>query len=217
MARLTGALFSLAASGTIADTLTFAKWKGVQYVRTRVIPANPDTAGQQAVRGVFISLNELWKRMPTMAREPWIAAVAGLPLTPRNRHIQANVKLLVDNANWFEYVWSVSGGSAVPPASFATVGGVGLMRVLNMNSPTPPVGHTFSKRVACCIEDGDPSTTGGIVRPMYCHSVVSENAPFNIANVPAGVYRTGGWFEWTRDSDGKLFYSTFLDAAGTVT
>lgn len=41
---------SLDASGTLAQTLTASKWKGRNYIRQRIIPANPDTAGQQTVR-----------------------------------------------------------------------------------------------------------------------------------------------------------------------
>lgn len=46
MAKVQGALFSVDASGTYAGKLTFAKWKGVQYVRNRVDPSNPMTTGQ---------------------------------------------------------------------------------------------------------------------------------------------------------------------------
>lgn len=51
MAKLTGPLFSLSASGSIADTLTYFTWKGLNIVRQRVVPANPNTALQQTQRG----------------------------------------------------------------------------------------------------------------------------------------------------------------------
>lgn len=41
---------SLDASGTYAGALTFAKWKGRQYVRNRVDPANPQSANQVITR-----------------------------------------------------------------------------------------------------------------------------------------------------------------------
>ncbi len=50
MAKVQGALFSVDASGTYAGKLTFAKWKGIQYVRNRVDPANPMFEGQVFAR-----------------------------------------------------------------------------------------------------------------------------------------------------------------------
>lgn len=53
MAKVTGPLFSLSASGQIAKSLVFMKWKGIQDVRKYVIPANPNTTLQIAQRGKF--------------------------------------------------------------------------------------------------------------------------------------------------------------------
>lgn len=47
---------SIDASGTFADTLTASKWKGRNYMRQRVIPSNPQTSGQQAVRSILGTL-----------------------------------------------------------------------------------------------------------------------------------------------------------------
>lgn len=41
---------SLDASQTLGGTLTFAKWKGRNYVRLAVKPYNPKSADQEAVR-----------------------------------------------------------------------------------------------------------------------------------------------------------------------
>ena len=60
MAKVTGPLFSLSASGQIAKTLVFGDWKGIDVVRKYVIPANPNTAGQQTQRGIFAGAVEDW-------------------------------------------------------------------------------------------------------------------------------------------------------------
>ena len=60
MAKVTGPLFSLSASGQIAKTLVFGDWKGIDIVRKYVIPANPKTAGQQTQRGFFSAAVEDW-------------------------------------------------------------------------------------------------------------------------------------------------------------
>ena len=61
MAKLTGPLFSLGASGTIAKTITFGKWKGIPTARQRVVPSNPDTTDQQTQRGFFATCVSFWR------------------------------------------------------------------------------------------------------------------------------------------------------------
>lgn len=56
MAKVTGPLMSMSASGSVAGAIVFATWKGVAYVRQLVIPANPNTADQQGARSVLGSL-----------------------------------------------------------------------------------------------------------------------------------------------------------------
>lgn len=53
MARVTGPLMSMEASGTIGKTLTFASWVGRQYVRRWTRPTNPQTADQMDQRNAF--------------------------------------------------------------------------------------------------------------------------------------------------------------------
>lgn len=50
MAKVTGPLMSLEASGSVYGALTFAKWKGRPYVRSLVIPSNPQTTLQTDAR-----------------------------------------------------------------------------------------------------------------------------------------------------------------------
>jgi len=50
MAKVTSPLMSIDASGSIASTIVFSKWKGRNYVRQLVVPANPRSAGQQLAR-----------------------------------------------------------------------------------------------------------------------------------------------------------------------
>ncbi|TEU08462.1 MAG: hypothetical protein E3J25_11960 [Anaerolineales bacterium] len=206
MARLTGALFSLAASGTIADTLTFAKWKGVQYVRTRVIPANPKSTGQQEVRGVFSTLNEMWKRMPLLARQPFTAAITGLPLTARNKHIQENVAELQGDADLDDLVMSVAGGQAIPPASVVSAEVPAGSIQLTIVAPIAPVGYTIGRYDAAAVEDGDPSPV--LVRSTYAGSVLPPGLVITIAVTETTVtFQWGCWVQYTRDSDSKVFYS----------
>ena len=46
MAKVTGPLMSMSASGKLADSIVFFGWKGVNVVRQWLKPANPQTASQ---------------------------------------------------------------------------------------------------------------------------------------------------------------------------
>ena len=46
MAKVTGPLYSMSASGKIANAMVFFGWKGINVVRSWVIPANPQSASQ---------------------------------------------------------------------------------------------------------------------------------------------------------------------------
>jgi hypothetical protein len=49
------------ASGTIAGQIVFSKWKGRNYVRQHVIPANPKTDKQTRIRTLLSLLVAMWK------------------------------------------------------------------------------------------------------------------------------------------------------------
>ncbi len=53
MAKVTGPLMSMTASGKIADTLVFFSWKGISTVRQWIVPANPQSADQGDIRLVI--------------------------------------------------------------------------------------------------------------------------------------------------------------------
>lgn len=61
MAKITSPLLSLGASGTIGDTITFGKWKGINTARQRVVPSNPKSAGQVAQRLIMSSIVSFWR------------------------------------------------------------------------------------------------------------------------------------------------------------
>ena len=53
MAKVNAPLFSFNASGKLANALVYFGWKGLDSVRSYVVPANPNTAAQQTQRGYF--------------------------------------------------------------------------------------------------------------------------------------------------------------------
>lgn len=88
MARVTGPLFSLDASGTIAGAMTFSKWKGINYVRLRVIPANPQTASQVSQRNTLAAATSVWKwstSLDAVSKASWNTSASGTGMSGFNR------------------------------------------------------------------------------------------------------------------------------------
>ncbi len=50
MARVSGPLFSMDASGSIGKAITYGKWKGIAWCRVWFSPENPQTAKQVNMR-----------------------------------------------------------------------------------------------------------------------------------------------------------------------
>lgn len=71
MVRLYGPLMSMDASGTVANAVTFSKWKGRNYARQRVVPANPNSAPQQSVRAMMKALSQAWTGLTAGNKATW--------------------------------------------------------------------------------------------------------------------------------------------------
>lgn len=207
MARLTGALFSLGASGTIASTLTYGTWKGIQYARTRVIPANPQSTSQTQTRDVFRFLGDYYKFAPTIAREPWIAAVTGIPMTAQNLLMSKNIGLIREEVDLDFMVFSPGARGGVPPALIAPTPGSGTITVA-VTAPTAPSGWTITAAQGVVLKDQDPhdaleSTPVAVEDTTSAYSLVfsglTSSAPYQVAV----------WLKWLTPN-GDAAYSVAL-------
>ena len=92
MALLTGPLFSIDASGTVGKTITYSKWKGRNYARQRVIPANPKSAAQTGPRSMFTYLTKAWADLGDVAQATWNALAEASQISPFNAFVGANLQ-----------------------------------------------------------------------------------------------------------------------------
>lgn len=69
-------------SGSIARE-TYLVGKNGQVVRTRAIPANPNTPAQAAARGIVTSVSGRWRALTDAQRATWTAAAASVMSKPR--------------------------------------------------------------------------------------------------------------------------------------
>lgn len=91
MARTWSPLLSLDASGTVADAITFSKWKGRNYVRTRVTPANPQSPGQFGMREMMKFLSQHWGSMSASDKSDWEEDAQNAAISPFNAYVKYNL------------------------------------------------------------------------------------------------------------------------------
>lgn len=71
MVKLNGPMFSIDASGKLADAIVFSKWKGRNYARALVTPSNPQSGGQTGMRRMLRFLSIDWTTFPTAQKNSW--------------------------------------------------------------------------------------------------------------------------------------------------
>ena len=112
MAKVTGPFLSLDARGTVGGVLTAAAWKGINYMRLRVIPANPKTDGQVDIRQLIKEASQAWSSetspIDSAYKAAYDAAALGQPYTGFNLYIKDCV-----GKNW---VGSAYDGSLAIPS-----------------------------------------------------------------------------------------------------
>lgn len=93
MVKVFGPAMSLDASGSLANTITFSKWKGRNYVRERVIPSNPKSGAQTGRRAMFKFLTQNWAALSAGEKSSWQTLADELVASPFNAYIKYNMML----------------------------------------------------------------------------------------------------------------------------
>lgn len=215
MARLTGPLMSLGASGTIAQTLTYADWKGIPYARTRVIPSNPRSTSQTQTRESFAYLQDLYKFFPSIAREPWIAAVRGIPMTAQNMLLSKNVSALRLDTDLNALVLSPGAAGGIPPTDIVVTPGNDQLSVA-VTAPAPPSGWTLVAAQGVVVFDQDPHDPLNANTPVAQEDLTSTYTLVFTGLASAALYQVGVWLKWTTPNQSTA-YSIALRDTGLTT
>lgn len=123
--KVTAPLFSLDASGSIGGAITASKWKGRNYMRRLVTPANPRSATQVSTRAVMRFLSTVWATLdPVTVQSTWDALAAQGNYSAFNAFTRQNLK------SWTQFqlpsqIPTRSGGTAPTVPTLAVTGGVG--------------------------------------------------------------------------------------------
>lgn len=216
MAKVNAPLLSFGGSGTVAGVATYSKWKGVPYVRQRVIPANPRTTAQQLTRTTFALLREMWKIAPPLLVAPWNEFAKGRPFTGMNKFVGENLRVLRGELDFTNFIGSPGARGGLPADSVTAVGGVPAGSInVTFVPPAPPTGWVLTQAVAVAFLDQDPSAYfQGVITAGFDASTPYV-VPF-AGLTPGSDYCVSGWLQWEKP-DGSVAYSVSVTDIVTAT
>jgi hypothetical protein len=215
MAKVKGPLLGFDATGTIAKTAVFGRWRGVGYVRSHVIPANPRTEAQLQVRRVFKWLNDFWRYAPSFLIEAWDGMTAGQPLTGRNKFIAVNVPQLRGQTTITLIVFSAGYGGAPRPAAFDASGTTTAGEIrFSLEAPILPEGWQILSAYAVGVPQQNPHES--LVLPVISGSDDTSPYEFSVTGLESGVtFVCGGFFKYRRP-DGTIVYGPAINDVATT-
>lgn len=200
---LTGPLFSLGASGTIGKTLTYSRWRGIKYVRSRVIPANPRSADQKEVRVAFAALQFLYTNLPAEGQLPAFWAAKGRPLTNRNLFTQwsaFDLRTVTD----MQAVTISQGQTPAPPATGASIAGGAGDITWSTDTPAAMIEQwAYQRTIMVAFLDFDPTAP-----PYTTQSAVDTSTTPNTPTVTT--------IPWTGSTDVAVYHEYALDPLDTT-
>jgi hypothetical protein len=104
MAKVTSPLMGIKARGQLGKTLVYFGWKGLNCVRTHVIPANPNTSAQQGARTKMTNAVAAFHAagLTDTDLEGWrrFAGIAPTPMTYFNRYVKSHIDAVNDGETW---------------------------------------------------------------------------------------------------------------------
>jgi len=113
MVKVIGPLGGFDASGSLAGSIVFSKWKGRNYVRRLVKPSNPKSGGQVGVRAMFKFLSQNWAALAAPDKATWDAGADSKTISAFNEYMSKN------QARWRNFL---APGQATPITEGDAVG-----------------------------------------------------------------------------------------------
>lgn len=212
MGKTTAPLLSFDARGQIAKTQVYSSWRGVPYVRRYVIPANPNSSGQQLTRSTFKFLSNIWKNASSILQAPWTLYSKGQPFYNRNAFIGQNTAALRSESNLTNMIFSPGAGGGVAPVSITATGTTDALTVTFTN-PTAPTGWTIASTAATAIIQQAPDSPTSFL--TVSNTATISPWTVSLTSLSAGTYEVGGWIQWEKP-DGSTAYSPSINTTGTV-
>lgn len=214
MAKVNGPLLSFGAEGKIGDTIVFAKWKGIDYARQYVKPANPQTVAQQANRTRFAFLREMYKLAPAQVRLPWQAFAEGRPFTDFNKFVGENNRLLNGETDLQLMIMSPGAKGGLPPVDVTATTGAGSGEIdVDVTKPTQlPDGWTITGIAAGAAPDQDP--TGIFTGPFIAADQADPDTTLTLTGMDAATACVVcAWITYSKPNGDTAYSVSLLDTA----
>lgn len=138
MAIVKGPAMSLDASGSLAGAIVFSKWKGRNYIRQLVTPANPKSGAQTGFRASMKWLAQIWSSLSAGEKATWDDRAADKIVSNFNAFTSYN------QLRWRNFLTPSTEDPAAEASTPATaptgaaVAGVRMATVTLTDSGTPP-------------------------------------------------------------------------------
>lgn len=215
MAKVVAPLLSFGGSGQIGKSIVFGTWRGIDYARRYVIPANPKSTSQTFQRACFGTLREIWKRLDTDGRAPWQSYASGRKFLGLNAFIGENRLSMGTAADIEDLIGSpgAQGGVPLEDASFASGSSSGEIDV-DVTVPSMPTDWTITATVALALHAQAPDAT--LVEPPTVTKVTMATWDLTITGLTAGEdYVIAVWMVMTK-ADGSVAYSPSITGTATA-
>lgn len=212
MAKVTLPLLGAEASGTVANSLTFGKWKGINYVRARVTPANPQTAGQIDQRNLMTWCVRFWQSLPSVVQDGWVSAARAQKMTGFNLFLKRNLIGLKAGTNNDSWIASPGQSGAPPVLSVSATGGEGQVSVSATVGDVVP-GTTINAVYFVLVKL--QSTRGEFAGPVLVAEDTSPPYGATFSDLSAGDYVVAAFVKAT-DTKGNVLRGVPLNDTATV-
>lgn len=104
MAKVKSPLMGISASGQLGKTIVFFSWKGINCVRSHVVPANPNTTDQQGARTKMTNAVDTYHAAgltdDDVAGWRRFAGISADPMTYFNRYVKSHIDAINNGETW---------------------------------------------------------------------------------------------------------------------
>ena len=168
MAKVNLPLMSASASGKIAKSLVYFNWKGIDVVRSYVIPSNPKTTSQMVQRGYFSNSVDLFHN----------TSFTDLDRSAFNLAATAS-KIVMSGFNWFmqQVVHAYRAGKSFNPLYQCSISNI------TKNSATVTIKCSSDKTAKLYW-----GTSKNFLPNLISGSYVSNTWTFSLSSLPSDTY-----------------------------
>jgi len=213
VAKTTAPLLSFGASGQIAETLVYSRWKGRAYSRRYTVPSNPQTSEQTLTRNTFSWLQAVYKFATPDFTAPWEEYAKGLVMTGRNAFTKLNLAQLREATDLEFMLQSPGALGGLPPATITVTGGNDQLTVACTAPASVPTGWTLTSAILGTIPDQNPQSGADYAVQTFEDTAAAYTHVFTVL---AGDHVGFAFLKWERP-DGRTAYSVSLSDIATAT